>query len=375
MISVELTDSEGARIRACAFNKSADTVASKMHMVEVYRVRRGAIQSSKRQFTAVPHSNEILLSEAASIEAVADNSTIAHPQYQFTEIRSLAAVAENSLVDVIGVAVKIEDIDYVEGENGQLLKKREVLLTDTSDVSVILTLWNEFADYADDELLGKVIAVWRCRVSPYHVRSIAMGTGSMVVVKPKAPQLQELQRWYDETHASTVIPIAFVAFEFTPNADALQSAHDASVNIVGIIQRVGPVVQVRTNDGRLLVKREVVVKDLNSFISCTLWQDAAEYVTNESQHHVIAVHNRKAVRFKDPSVGTRTDCADMLDPNIPACQSVTEWFQRVSAAAEAIEGGATVDNGSKPLHQLEKKAEDAAVEPPTKRARSLASLP
>ncbi|KAE9136180.1 hypothetical protein PF007_g2291 [Phytophthora fragariae] len=323
MISVELTDSEGARIRACAFNKSADTVASKMHMVEVYRVRGGAIQSSKRQFTAVPHSYEILLTEAASIEAVADNSTIAHPQYQFTEIRSLAAVAENSLVDVIGVAVKIEDIDYVEGENGQLLKKREVLLTDTSDVSVILTLWNEFADYADDELLG-----------------------SMVVVKPKAPQLQELQRWYDETHASTVIPIAFVAFEFTPNADALQSAHDASVNIVGIIQRVGPVVQ-----------------------------DAAEYVTNESQHHVIAVHNRKAVRFKDPSVGTRTDCADMLDPNIPACQSVTEWFQRVSAAAEAIEGGATVDNGSKPLHQLEKKAEDAAVEPPTKRARSLASLP
>ncbi|KAE9327242.1 hypothetical protein PF001_g2031 [Phytophthora fragariae] len=352
MISVELTDSEGARIRACAFNKSADTVASKMHMVEVYRVRGGAIQSSKRQFTAVPHSYEILLTEAASIEAVADNSTIAHPQYQFTEIRSLAAVAENSLVDVIGVAVKIEDIDYVEGENGQLLKKREVLLTDTSDVSVILTLWNEFADYADDELLG-----------------------SMVVVKPKAPQLQELQRWYDETHASTVIPIAFVAFEFTPNADALQSAHDASVNIVGIIQRVGPVVQVRTNDGRLLVKREVVVKDSNSFISCTLWQDAAEYVTNESQHHVIAVHNRKAVRFKDPSVGTRTDCADMLDPNIPACQSVTEWFQRVSAAAEAIEGGATVDNGSKPLHQLEKKAEDAAVEPPTKRARSLASLP
>ncbi|KAF4032170.1 Replication protein A OB domain [Phytophthora infestans] len=191
VLAAELADSDDTHNRACAFNQLAESATRTLKLDNVYRVRDAVLRRAKQ---------------------IADDGTVGHPKYHFTGIRELATVAESSIVGVVGVSVKGEEVDYVVRKSGHLIKKREVTFVDTSNVSVLLTLWNEFADVDGpgsmivvepdipkrDELhnyrvtdsdMNHVIAAHNGSVVDFNGRGIGTRTGSFVAVDPDIPEL------------------------------------------------------------------------------------------------------------------------------------------------------------------------------------------
>ncbi|KAF4044882.1 Replication protein A OB domain [Phytophthora infestans] len=300
VLTAELADCDDTHIRACAFNQLAESATRTLKLDNVYRVRGAVLRRAKHY-----------------------DGTIGHPKYHFTGIRELATVAESSIVDVVGVPVKVEEVDYVAGTSGHLIKKH----------------------VDGDCILGKEVAIRRCRVSTYHERSISTGPGSMIVVEPDIPERDELHNWYGETHAATAVPMEFVACKFLSVSEALQCTSNSHVNIIGIIEGVGPVVEMETNDGRQLRKREITVKNGTDAITCTLWQEATDRVTDSDMNHVIAVHNGSVVDFNGRGIGTRTGSFVAVDPDIPELASVSGCRQEPTAEAE--EGEKSVNAATK----------------------------
>ncbi|KAF4037372.1 Replication protein A OB domain [Phytophthora infestans] len=323
VMTAELADCDDTHIRACAFNQLAESATRTLKLDNVYRVRGAVLRRAKREFTSLPHPFEIILSDDTKIEEIADDGTIHHPKYHFTGIRELATVAESSSVDV----------------------KREFTFVDTSNVSVLLTLWNEFADVDGDSILGKEVAIRRCRVSTYHERSISTGPSSMIVGEPDIPERDEPHNWYGETHAATAVPIEFVACKLLSVSEALQCTSNSHVNIIGIIEGVGPVVEIQANDGRQLRKREITIKNGTYSITCILWQDATDRVTDSDMNHVIAVHNGSVVAFNGRGIGARTGSFVVVDPDIPELASVSGC--RHEPTADAEEGEKSVNAATK----------------------------
>ncbi|KAG1711967.1 hypothetical protein DVH05_009207 [Phytophthora capsici] len=157
----------------------------------------------------------------------------------------------------------------------------------------------------------------------------------MIVVEPNIPERDELHNWYGETHAATAVPIEFVACKFLSVSEALQRTSNSHVNIIGIIEGVGPVVEMQANDGRQLRKREVTVKNGTDSINCTLWHNATDRVTDSDMNHVITVHNGSIVDFNGRGIGTCTGSIVAVDPDIPELASVSGCRQEPTAEAEA----------------------------------------
>lgn len=183
LFSVDLLDISGGQIRATMFKDAADKFYSILEQDKVYIISKGQLKLANKKFSRLPNEYEITLNSDAEIIEVHDDSKISTQKFDFKEIHSINNIQPNEFVDVIGLVTSVSDITSVNSQKTQReLKKRTVTIVDHTMSSIECTLWNDFADKFDSNIVDHIIAIKQVRVSDFGGRSIGTTFQSQIFI-------------------------------------------------------------------------------------------------------------------------------------------------------------------------------------------------
>ena len=117
--------------------------------------------------------------------------------FDFVKISDLSNAAKDSLVDVIGIVKKFDEVSTIISSRTQKeLKKRELTIVDESLTEVSLTIWGGTAETFDGSG-NPVIAVKGAKVSDYNNVSLSAMSSSTIQMNPDIPQSHKLKGWFE----------------------------------------------------------------------------------------------------------------------------------------------------------------------------------
>lgn len=200
LFSVDLLDKQGGQIRATMFGDACDKFFQVFQENKVYTISRGNLKLANKRFSAIPNEYELTLNADAEIEFVGDDNEIEEQKFEFVGIDSLQGVAADEYVDVIGIVKTVTPISTLVSQKTQKeLTKRVITITDSSLLSVDITLWGETAVKYDENSVPEqsVIGIKCCRVSDFGGKSLNTTYGSHFFVNPDRQEAHNLRQWYD----------------------------------------------------------------------------------------------------------------------------------------------------------------------------------
>ncbi|CAN1795936.1 Replication protein A 70 kDa DNA-binding subunit B, partial [Linum perenne] len=216
VFNVELTDEDGTQIQATMFNEAAKKFFERFQLGKVYYISKGSLRVANKQYKTVENDYEMTLNENSEVEEVANESAmIPATKFNFVPIDNLGPyVNSKDLVDVIGVVQSVSPtLSIRRKSDNEQIPKRDVTIVDESKKTVVVSLWNELATGAGQELLdiaeqSPVVAIKALRVGDFQGVSLSTVGKSMLQVNPDTPESKKLRSWYDsDGKDSSVAPV------------------------------------------------------------------------------------------------------------------------------------------------------------------------
>ncbi|CAN1312164.1 Replication protein A 70 kDa DNA-binding subunit B [Linum perenne] len=186
VFNVELTDEDGTQIQATMFNEAAKKFFERFQLGKVYYISKGSLRVANKQYKTVENDYEMTLNENSEVEEVANESAmIPATKFNFVPIDNLGPyVNSKDLVDVIGVVQSVSPtLSIRRKSDNEQIPKRDVTIVDESKKTVVVSLWNELATGAGQELLdiaeqSPVVAIKALRVGDFQDSSVSpVGSG------------------------------------------------------------------------------------------------------------------------------------------------------------------------------------------------------
>ncbi|KAK7208245.1 replication factor-a protein 1 [Myxozyma melibiosi] len=204
LFNVNFLDEKG-EIRATGFNKAVDNFYDLLVVGQVYYVSGCRVTMAKKQFSNLANEYELMFEDSSVIELCADAGSAAIPQVRFNFVESLgkvAAVDKDSIVDVVAVVKEIRDAQQIVAKStGRPFDKRDVVVVDESNYSIVLTAWGASAvDFPAK--VGDVIAAKGAKVGDFNGRSLSLLQSSTLTVNPDIPESFKLRGWYQSSGQS-----------------------------------------------------------------------------------------------------------------------------------------------------------------------------
>lgn len=209
LMSFTLVD-ESAAIRCTLFN---DAIARFNHILapnSIVYVSGGSIKNANKRFNSVANDYELTLDDNSQIEICNDvsaSNSIPLQRYNFLAINCLPKREADSLVDILGVVVGINDVGkIVQKSTGKELVRRTVRVADQT-ASVDMTIWGDQA-YTFNYNIGDIIAVRAARVGTFDGCSLALGNTSSIDLNPRVNGVDAVANWYKNTGGSDAVCIS-----------------------------------------------------------------------------------------------------------------------------------------------------------------------
>lgn len=90
--------------------------------------------------------------------------------YHFKPIADISGTANNEIIDVLAVVVRIGESAEITTKQGRAILKCDLSLTDRSDALINITLWDQHVhNTLKDISIGSVIAFKSVRVTDYSM--------------------------------------------------------------------------------------------------------------------------------------------------------------------------------------------------------------
>lgn len=211
LFSVTLLDDSG-EIRLTGFNDSCTIFYPVFEVGKVFKISRGSVKLSKKQFSNVSNEYEIHLEKDSLVVPLSEKEMQGHSlpnlKFSFEKIQDLVSFQKDELVDIIGVVKEIGELSQITSKATQKqLVKRDIVLADSSSCSVRVTLWGKQAEEASHEngWAGEpVLAIKGSKVSDYNGRTLSVSSASLLHMNPDIKEAHELRGWYDTIGLTTV---------------------------------------------------------------------------------------------------------------------------------------------------------------------------
>lgn len=200
LFSMEIVDESG-EIRVTGFNQEVDKFFDLIEVGKVYYLSKATLKIANKQYTSVKNDYEMTLNGESTIIPCDDSGDVPMVQCDFIPIGDLEMKEKDSIVDVIGVCKKVEEVTRLTTKTNREVSKRTVDLMDMSGKVVTVTLWGEEAEKFDGA--GQpILAIKGAKLSDFGGRSLSASFSSTLMVNPEIPEAYKLRGWYDkEGHA------------------------------------------------------------------------------------------------------------------------------------------------------------------------------
>ncbi|KAG0625162.1 hypothetical protein M758_2G032500 [Ceratodon purpureus] len=208
VFNVELTDEDGTQIQATMFKDAADKFYDVLQLDKVYYISKGSLRMANKQYATVKNDYEMTLNANSEVtEAVDEASSFKLPSttYSFTKISELGQhISAKRFVDVLGVVQSVGPLTTVNRKtNNDEIPKRDVVLLDQSQQTVVLTLWNNTAEkegaaLADIASESPILMAKGLRLSDFQGVSLSSTMNTMVLINPSIPDANDLRAWYEQ---------------------------------------------------------------------------------------------------------------------------------------------------------------------------------
>lgn len=121
------------------------------------------------------------------------------PNIPCQSLAQLSSLPEHGAATTLLIVHAVGGLKRILTRKGKSVDKRELLLVDDTDTSMVCTTWGQLAQTIGEILEGTVVLVWRGSISDYNnTRSVSIGAGSEILQDPFLDRAEELRRWYAE---------------------------------------------------------------------------------------------------------------------------------------------------------------------------------
>jgi replication factor A1 len=238
LFSVDLLDQQGGQIKATMFNDAVDKFFQILQPNHVYIIGKGILKMANKKFSVIPNDYEMTLNADAEIEAVEQDDSILEQKFTFVPIDQLCNREADDTVDVLGVVQSVSKVlPVMSKQSGKHLVKRLVVLTDSTLLSVELTLWGDTAEKNGETMINQVIAVKACKVSAYGAkgsRSLSTLFGSRLFLSPELAEAKTLLDWYNSTGKDAKTELITVRGEGSGGIDPRKTFAQLKVEDLGL---------------------------------------------------------------------------------------------------------------------------------------------
>jgi len=212
LFSVNLLDDSG-EIRATLFKESVDQYYDILQEGTVYYISSPCkVQLAKKQFSNVNNDYELAFENGTLVEKAEDAEGVPQVKFSFTQLAELEKVANDGIIDCIGVLQNVDEVSEIMAKNsGKPYKKRELTIVDNTGYQARLTIWGKTADTFEAQP-GEVVAFKGVKVSDFGGRSLSLGFSGTMAINPDIEESYTLKGWYQgsghsetfQTHANAM---------------------------------------------------------------------------------------------------------------------------------------------------------------------------
>ena len=205
LFTANLMDSLGDEIAATFFNQGAEMFYPLLTEQTVYVFSKGQVKLANKKFATVQSEYQLCFDKNAEIRETPDDGTINSQGFHIVRLDQLSQLTRKNgaLVDVCAVIKEIGELTEFTSKRGDVLKKRTLVLTDPSQHTVELTLWNEDAVNAAYGNAGTTILLGKSvKVSEFN--NVSLGTdkhATKLIYNPEGIQeVEHIVKWRDHLY-------------------------------------------------------------------------------------------------------------------------------------------------------------------------------
>lgn len=207
LFSLTLLDNTG-EVRATAFDQAAEKLFSVFEVGVVYCVSTPCkVRLANRRFSRLPNNYELQFDCDTKVEIADDQDNKPRIHFHFTSIGELGSVEKGTTIDTVGVLLDVAEMTTILSKStAKYLSKRELTLTDVSQRSVRLTIWETTAQTFCAPVRS-VVAFKGVKISDFGGRSLSLSSCGLVCVDPDVDEARTLRAWFDDVgHDATIVP-------------------------------------------------------------------------------------------------------------------------------------------------------------------------
>ncbi|POM66524.1 Replication protein A 70 kDa DNA-binding subunit [Phytophthora palmivora] len=201
-----LIDTSNVQLLCTLWNEFA-TIPVAMWLRNIIAIRRGRLTSFQGRSIGTTTATTIIQSppypeicEALGRWFDNDYDGQSIPIYllmcAFTPIDRIYQVSSGDVVNVCAVVKSVATIQEIATFDGRKLHKRDITLTDTSNMDLVCAVWGPNADRVSDTWSGHAVAITSVRINDYNGRVISTRSNSSLLLEPPIEQTDRLKIWF-----------------------------------------------------------------------------------------------------------------------------------------------------------------------------------
>ncbi|KAH9293489.1 hypothetical protein KI387_041305, partial [Taxus chinensis] len=206
VFSFDIIDKDEEQIRIVCFNEQVDRHYDIIRVGNVYTISNGKLRKADKKFNNLPSEYEILLNGMSKVEASSlDDGSIPFNKFHFVLLGEITNLEANIMIDVIGIARFVSDLQTLFRKDGSELKKRTIQITDTSNYAIDVTLWGDLSVVEGSQLQDLItmgphpIVAFKCvRITDFYGKSLGTLSNTKVFINPSIQEATVLRNWCEE---------------------------------------------------------------------------------------------------------------------------------------------------------------------------------
>lgn len=205
VLGFELLDDEGGEIKAVCFGDVAVRFSEELRQGVVYEISKGQVSAARNPRYAI-NQYEIKIDQNTTFKECPEwESKIDKIKYAFKKIGQVGDLDQGAMVDVIGIAHSVGDLQTILKRDGSETQKRSVMIRDDSDASIELTLWSPNAVDVGGQIENliasgekPVVAIKNSRVGDFQGKNIGTVGSTLIEINPDRSEATHMRAWFDQ---------------------------------------------------------------------------------------------------------------------------------------------------------------------------------